>query len=160
MPIRISGFLTGLVASASTRPGHRAADGLPSTENAQGMRNARWKPISTGDPWPFRIVADNIGYICALTAEIWPVHPEEFLAVRADWVRQAPAGPPSPCSRGLIERSSGPTKPKNKMALPRCSLPGLLQTRFPALSGPSTPQYKLRCRPEDLQTIPKLGPLY
>lgn len=42
--------------------------------------------FSTGDPWPYRIVKDNIGYMAALTAEIWKNHPEEYFAMRADWV--------------------------------------------------------------------------
>ncbi len=46
--------------------------------------------FSTGDPWPYRIVADEIGYMSALTHQIWKFHPEEYLAIRADWVDQNP----------------------------------------------------------------------
>ena len=46
--------------------------------------------FSTGDPWPYRLVNDKIGYVAALTAEIWKNHPEEYLAMRADWVDKNP----------------------------------------------------------------------
>jgi len=34
--------------------------------------------FSTGDPWSYRIVTDKIGFIAALTAEMWKNHPEEY----------------------------------------------------------------------------------
>ncbi len=46
--------------------------------------------FSTGDPWPYRLVQDKIGYVAALTAEIWKNHPEEYLAIRGDWVDKNP----------------------------------------------------------------------
>ena len=61
---------------------------VPATETLQGMRNGTMETFSTGDPWPSRIGRDDIGYLAALTAQIWPVHPEEFLALRSDWVKQ------------------------------------------------------------------------
>ncbi len=63
---------------------------VPPAETVQGMRNGTMDAFSTGDPWPYRIVADDIGFMAALTHEIWPFHPEEYLAVRADWVEQHP----------------------------------------------------------------------
>ncbi len=46
--------------------------------------------FSTGDPWPYRIVKDKIGFVAALTAEIWKNHPEEYFAMKADWVDKNP----------------------------------------------------------------------
>ncbi|HIK46173.1 MAG TPA: ABC transporter substrate-binding protein, partial [Leptolyngbyaceae cyanobacterium M65_K2018_010] len=63
---------------------------VPPAETVQGMRNGTMDAFSTGDPWPYRIVADDIGFMAALTAEIWPFHPEEYLAIRADWVDANP----------------------------------------------------------------------
>jgi bicarbonate transport system substrate-binding protein len=63
---------------------------VPPAETVQGMRNGTMDAFSTGDPWPYRIVTDDIGYMSALTAQIWPFHPEEYLAIRADWVDQNP----------------------------------------------------------------------
>lgn len=63
---------------------------VPSPETVQGMRTGTMDAFSTGDPWPYRIVNDKIGFLAALTAEIWPYHPEEYLAIRADWVDKNP----------------------------------------------------------------------
>lgn len=63
---------------------------VPSAETLQNMRNGTIDCFSTGDPWPSRIAKDGIGYQAALTEQIWPFHPEEFLAVRADWVDKHP----------------------------------------------------------------------
>jgi bicarbonate transport system substrate-binding protein len=63
---------------------------VPPPETVQGMKTGTMDAFSTGDPWPYRIVADQIGFMSALTAEIWPFHPEEYLAIRADWVDQNP----------------------------------------------------------------------
>jgi bicarbonate transport system substrate-binding protein len=46
---------------------------VPATETLQGMRNGTMETFSTGDPWPSRIGKDGIGYLAALTAQIWPV---------------------------------------------------------------------------------------
>ncbi len=63
---------------------------VPSAETVQGMRNGTMDAFSTGDPWPYRIVTDDIGFMSALTAQIWQFHPEEYLAIRADWVDKNP----------------------------------------------------------------------
>ncbi len=63
---------------------------IPPAETVQGMRNGTMDAFSTGDPWPFRIVNDQIGFLGALTTQIWPAHPEEYLALRADWVDKHP----------------------------------------------------------------------
>jgi bicarbonate transport system substrate-binding protein len=58
--------------------------------------------FSTGDPWPYRIVKDKIGFMAALTAEIWKNHPEEYLAMRADWVDKHPKATKA-LLKGLME---------------------------------------------------------
>lgn len=63
---------------------------VPPAETVQGMRNGTMDAFSTGDPWPYRIVSEDIGFMGALTAQIWPYHPEEYLAMRADWVEKNP----------------------------------------------------------------------
>ena len=63
---------------------------VPPAETVQGMRNGTMDAFSTGDPWPYRIVAENFGFMAALTEQIWPFHPEEYLAMRADWVEKNP----------------------------------------------------------------------
>ena len=63
---------------------------VPTAQTVADMKRGAMDAFSTGDPWPYRIVADKIGFIPALTAEIWKNHPEEYLAIRKDWVDQYP----------------------------------------------------------------------
>lgn len=63
---------------------------VPPAQTVANMKVGTMDGFSTGDPWPFRILADEIGFMAALTAEIWPDHPEEYLAIRADWVDKHP----------------------------------------------------------------------
>jgi len=63
---------------------------VPAAQTVANMKTGSMDGFSTGDPWPHRIVADDIGFLAALTADIWPYHPEEYLAVRADWVDKNP----------------------------------------------------------------------
>ncbi|NJM69200.1 MAG: ABC transporter substrate-binding protein [Scytonema sp. RU_4_4] len=63
---------------------------VPAAQTVANMKTGSMDAFSTGDPWPYRIVADKIGFVAALTAEIWKNHPEEYLAMRADWVDQNP----------------------------------------------------------------------
>ncbi|KEF41628.1 MAG: bicarbonate-binding protein [Cyanobium sp. CACIAM 14] len=63
---------------------------VPAAETVAGLRNGTMELFSTGDPWPTRAVEEKFGYMVATTANIWRVHPEEFLAVRADWVKKNP----------------------------------------------------------------------
>jgi bicarbonate transport system substrate-binding protein len=63
---------------------------VPAAQTVANMKTGTMDAFSTGDPWPFRIVNDKIGFMAALTAEIWKNHPEEYLAIRADWVDKYP----------------------------------------------------------------------
>ncbi len=63
---------------------------VPSAQTVANMKTGTMDAFSTGDPWPYRIVKEKIGFVSALTAEIWKAHPEEYLAVRADWVDKNP----------------------------------------------------------------------
>lgn len=132
---------------------------VPSTETLQGMRNGTMEAFSTGDPWPFRIVTDNIGYTAALTAEIWPVHPEEFLGVRADWVDKHPKAAVA-LIKGLMEAQQWADKAENKEALAKMlSSRQYFNTPVSVLVPALKADYKLGA---DLKpsTDPKLGPLY
>jgi bicarbonate transport system substrate-binding protein len=63
---------------------------VPAAQTVANMKTGTMDAFSTGDPWPYRIVKDGIGYMAALTAEMWKNHPEEYLAMRADWVEKHP----------------------------------------------------------------------
>jgi bicarbonate transport system substrate-binding protein len=132
---------------------------VPSTETLQGMRNGTMEAFSTGDPWPFRIVTDDIGYIPALTAQMWPAHPEEFLALRADWVDRNPKATVA-LIKGLIEAQQWADKPENrgevaKLISSRAYFNTPVNVLEPALKG----QYQLGASRRSVSD-PKLGPLY
>jgi bicarbonate transport system substrate-binding protein len=63
---------------------------VPAAQTVANMKIGSMDAFSTGDPWPYRIIADKIGFISALTAEMWKGHPEEYLAMRSDWVDKYP----------------------------------------------------------------------
>lgn len=63
---------------------------VPAAQTVANMRTGSMEGFSTGDPWPTRIVGDEIGFMAGLTAQMWPSHPEEYFAMRADWVDKYP----------------------------------------------------------------------
>jgi bicarbonate transport system substrate-binding protein len=132
---------------------------VPAPETLQGMKNGTMEAFSTGDPWPSRIAKDNIGYLAATTAEIWKVHPEEYLAVRADWVDKHPKAAVA-LLKGLIEAQQWLDKPENKdEAAKILSSRKWYNVPLPVLQESLKGQYKIGAagKPE---TNPKMGPLY
>ena len=63
---------------------------VPAAQTVANMKTGTMEGFSTGDPWPGRLIKDDIGFVAALTAQIWPSHPEEYLGMRADWVDKNP----------------------------------------------------------------------
>ena len=63
---------------------------VPAAQTVANMKTGSMEGFSTGDPWPARIVGDGIGFMAALTSQIWPFHPEEYFAMRADYVDANP----------------------------------------------------------------------
>jgi len=132
---------------------------VPAPETLQGMKNGTMEAFSTGDPWPSRIAKDNIGYLAATTAQIWKVHPEEYLAVRVDWVDKNPKAAVA-LLKGLIEAQQWLDKPENKdEAAKILSSRKWYNVPLPVLQESLKGQYKIgpSGTPE---TDPKMGPLY
>jgi bicarbonate transport system substrate-binding protein len=63
---------------------------VPTAQTVADLKRGVLDAFSTGDPWPARLVADKTGFVAALTAELWKAHPEEYLAMRKDWVDKHP----------------------------------------------------------------------
>jgi bicarbonate transport system substrate-binding protein len=63
---------------------------VPAAQTVANMKTGTMEGFSTGDPWPARIVGEGIGFMAALTSQIWPYHPEEYFAMRSDWVDKNP----------------------------------------------------------------------
>jgi bicarbonate transport system substrate-binding protein len=89
---------------------------IPPSETVQGMRTGTMDAFSTGDPWPNRIVAENIGFLSALTEQIWKAHPEEYLAMRADWVDKNPKAAKA-ILKAVMEAQQWCDKPENRPEL-------------------------------------------
>jgi bicarbonate transport system substrate-binding protein len=132
---------------------------VPAPETLQGMKNGTMEAFSTGDPWPSRIAKQNIGYLAATTAQIWKVHPEEYLAVRSDWVDKNPKAAVA-LLKGLIEAQMWLDKPENK---PEAA--AILSSRKwynvpeDVLKASLSGEYAIGANAEPVRD-PKLGPLY
>jgi bicarbonate transport system substrate-binding protein len=132
---------------------------VPAPETLQGMKNGSMEAFSTGDPWPSRIAKDNIGYLAATTAQVWKSHPEEYLAVRADWVDSNPKAAVA-LLKGLMEAQMWLDKPENKdEAAKILSSRKWFNVPLPVLQQALKGQYKIgpAGTPE---TNPAMGPLY
>ncbi len=132
---------------------------VPAPETLQGMRNGTMEAFSTGDPWPSRITKADVGYLAATTAQIWKAHPEEYLALRSDWVDQHPKATVA-LLKGLIEAQRWLDKPENKEEAAE-----ILSTRkwynvpTPVLLEALRGQYKMGAKGTP-QKDPGMGPLF
>ncbi|TAG71762.1 MAG: bicarbonate-binding protein [Oscillatoriales cyanobacterium] len=89
---------------------------VPAAQTVANMKTGSMDGFSTGDPWPLRIVKEKIGFLSALTAEIWKGHPEEYLAIRGDWVDKHPKATEALLA-GIIEAQQWCDKPENRAEL-------------------------------------------
>jgi bicarbonate transport system substrate-binding protein len=132
---------------------------VPAPETLQGMRNGTMEAFSTGDPWPSRIAKQDIGYLAALTAQIWKAHPEEYLAIRSDWVDKHPKATVA-LLKGLIESQMWLDKPENKAeAAEILSSRKWYNVPRELLEQTLKGQYKLGAK-GTTQTDSSMGPLY
>lgn len=132
---------------------------VPPAETVQGMRTGTMDAFSTGDPWPYRIVADNIGYMSALTHQIWKFHPEEYLAIRADWVDQNPKATKA-LLKGIMEAQQWCDDPANRKELIQiCSGRNYFNIPSAVLTPPYEGKYALGDGKPEVSDF-KAGPLY
>lgn len=89
---------------------------VPAAQTVANMKTGTMDAFSTGDPWPYRIVKDGIGFMAALTAEIWKNHPEEYFAMRGDWVDKHPKAAKA-ILKGIMEAQQWCDKPENRKEL-------------------------------------------
>src|SRR4028118_421643 len=89
---------------------------VPAAQTVANMKTGSMDAFSTGDPWPLRIVKQEIGFMSALTSEIWKDHPEEYLAIRGDWVDKHPKATEALLA-GLIEAQQWCDKPEHRAEL-------------------------------------------
>jgi bicarbonate transport system substrate-binding protein len=132
---------------------------IPPAETVQGLKTGTIDAFSTGDPWPNRIVKDEIGFIGALTEQLWQFHPEEFFALRADWVDKHPKATKA-ILKALMEAQQWCDQPENRKELVTI-LSGRNYFNVPAavLAGPFEGQYNLGDGQPAIDNF-KSGPLY
>lgn len=132
---------------------------VPPAETVQGMRNGTMDAFSTGDPWPYRIIAEDIGYMAGLTAQIWKDHPEEYLALRADWVDKNPKATKA-ILKGIMEAQKWIDDPANRPEVVQI-VAGRNYFNVPAeiLTPPYAGNYKMGDGKPEINDF-KMGPLY
>jgi bicarbonate transport system substrate-binding protein len=88
---------------------------VPAAQTVASMRTGSMDGFSTGDPWPSRILLDKrkFGFLAVLTAQIWPAHPEEYFAMREDWVGKHPKATKA-LLKGIMEAQMWCDDPKNR----------------------------------------------
>lgn len=132
---------------------------VPPAETVQGMRNGTMDAFSTGDPWPYRIVSDDIGFMGALTAQIWPYHPEEYLAMRADWVEKNPNATKA-LLKAVMEAQQWCDDPANRDELIKiCSGRQYFNVPAAVLTPPFKGQYNMGDGQPQINDF-NMGPLY
>jgi bicarbonate transport system substrate-binding protein len=132
---------------------------VPPAETVQGMRNGTMDAFSTGDPWPYRIVSDGIGFMSTLTAEMWKYHPEEYLAMRADWVEANPKATKA-ILKAVMEAQQWCDNPANREELVTiCAGREFFNTTTEILTPPYKGTYKMGDGKPDFDDI-NVGPLY
>ena len=116
---------------------------VPAAQTVANMKTGTMDAFSTGDPWPYRIVGDGIGFVSALTAQIWPNHPEEYLAIRADWVDKYPKATQA-VLKAVIEAQQWCDDPTNREELSKIlSGPNYFNIAPKILSEPYKGKYDL-----------------
>ncbi len=132
---------------------------VPAAETVQGMRNGTMDAFSTGDPWPYRIVTDGIGFLGALTQEMWAFHPEEYLALRADWVDANPKATKA-LLKAIMEAQQWCDDPANRAELVTITA-GRNYFNIPpeVLKDPFNGNYKMGDGKADISSF-DAGPLY
>jgi bicarbonate transport system substrate-binding protein len=91
---------------------------VPAAQTVASMRTGSMDGFSTGDPWPSRILTDKrkFGFMAVLTAQIWPAHPEEYFAMREDWIAKHPKSAKA-LLKGVMEAQIWCDDPKNREEL-------------------------------------------
>jgi len=89
---------------------------VPAAQTVANMKTGTMEGFSTGDPWPGRLIKDDIGFVAALTAQIWPSHPEEYLGMRADWVDKNPKATKA-ILKAVMDAQQWCDKPENRKEL-------------------------------------------
>jgi nitrate/nitrite transport system substrate-binding protein len=64
---------------------------VPPPQMVANMKVGNMDAFCVGEPWNEQLVNQGIGYTACTTGEIWKMHPEKALGMRAAWVDKHPA---------------------------------------------------------------------
>ena len=132
---------------------------VPSAQTVANMKTGSMDAFSTGDPWPLRIVNEKIGFMSALTSEIWKAHPEEYLAIRGDWVDKHPKATEAVLA-AIIEAQQWCDKTENRAELVAIlSGKNFIDVNPAVLTPPFEGKYVMGDGKPDINDL-KMGPLY
>jgi bicarbonate transport system substrate-binding protein len=104
-------------------------------------------------------VEDDAGFLGALTAQMWRFHPEEYLAIRADWVDKNPNATIA-LLRGLFEAQQWCDRPGNRAEMAKL-LAGrnFYNVREDILIDPFRGQYTMGDGQRNISDF-TMGPMY
>ncbi|MCS7291456.1 MAG: CmpA/NrtA family ABC transporter substrate-binding protein [Gloeomargarita sp. SKYBB_i_bin120] len=132
---------------------------IPPAETVQGLKTGTVDAFSTGDPWPYRIVEEDAGFLAVLTAQMWRFHPEEYLAIRADWVDRHPNATIA-LLRGLFEAQQWCDQKANRREMAKLlSGRNFYNVREDILIDPFLGQYVMGDGQRNVSDF-TMGPLY
>lgn len=63
---------------------------VPPPQMVANMKVGNMEAFCVGEPWNEQLVNQGIGLTAATTGELWKLHPEKVLGMRADWVDANP----------------------------------------------------------------------
>jgi nitrate/nitrite transport system substrate-binding protein len=63
---------------------------VPPPQMVANMKVGNMEAFCVGEPWNEQLVNQGIGFTATTTGEIWNLHPEKILGMRADWVDANP----------------------------------------------------------------------
>lgn len=133
---------------------------VPPAQTVAQMKTGVIDGLCAGDPWVYRIAgSDQVGFTAALTAQIWQNHPEEYFALRADWVDKHP-NTTKAILKALIEAQQWLDSQENRQAA--VTLMGerkYLNIKPDIMRAPMSGWYVMGDERPDVQDL-KLGPLY
>jgi bicarbonate transport system substrate-binding protein len=132
---------------------------VPAAQTVANMRTGTMDAFSTGDPWPLRIVRDRVGFMAVLTSQIWKFHPEEYFALRRDWVDQHPKATKA-LIKAIMEAQQWCDNPRNREELVRIvAIRKYFNIPPDVLRPPYAGKYQMADSKPDIND-PMMGPLY
>jgi bicarbonate transport system substrate-binding protein len=133
---------------------------LPPAQTVSNLKTAKIDGFSAGDPWVSRVAnSDKIGFIAALSAQIWSNHPQDYFGVRRDWVTQNPKATKA-LLKGLMEAQQWLDQSGNRPeAAAILAKRPYINLKVDVLTPPLMGQYVMGDGREDINDL-KLGPIY